>query len=96
MLSGVAISVSIGWAIRIRANGWSGCKALTAEFCRERTLIRMMDQDLPGEGPFCPQCGRELDAEPALAGHALSVAYACRDHGVIVVSDPFDAAIRLE
>ncbi len=46
--------------------------------------------DIPWDGPLCPNCGRELRAEVLAGPSALTVAYSCPTHGAVALdADPF-------
>ena len=47
-----------------------------------------MDDEVWGTGR-CPDCDRELTAEPYPAEGHLAIAYACPGHGNIAVLEPF-------
>lgn len=50
----------------------------------------MSDDGIAWEGPRCPACGRELDAESVGSSAGLAVAYSCPEHGAVSLVDPFE------
>ncbi len=49
----------------------------------------MRDDGIEWDGPACPTCGRELDAIDISTREGVAVAYACAEHGVVSLADPF-------
>jgi uncharacterized radical SAM superfamily Fe-S cluster-containing enzyme len=49
----------------------------------------MSDDGIGWDGPACPECGRELDAESVGSSEGLAVAYSCPEHGIVSLADPF-------
>ena len=47
-----------------------------------------MDDEVWGTGK-CPDCNRELCAEPYAAEGHLAIAYSCAAHGPVAVMEPF-------
>lgn len=48
-----------------------------------------MPDEIGWNGPPCPLCGRELDAEAVSDGRAITIAESCPEHGPISLADPF-------
>ena len=54
-----------------------------------------MDDNLPWNGPHCPACGREMDAEVVETARGLQMCQRCSTCGLVsLVPDPFKATER--
>jgi hypothetical protein len=52
----------------------------------------MSEDSIRWNGPACPVCGCELDAESVGDASGITVIYSCREHGAISLADPFTSA----
>jgi uncharacterized radical SAM superfamily Fe-S cluster-containing enzyme len=50
----------------------------------------MSDNGLEWEGPACPECGREMNAETFATEFAVALVYACPEHGIMTIRNPLE------
>lgn len=47
-----------------------------------------MSDGIPWDGPKCPRCDREMDAEPVVSSDGIIVVFSCPVHGISAAADP--------
>jgi len=50
----------------------------------------MSDDGLDRDGPACPECGREMNAETFATEFSVALVYTCPDHGIMTIRDPLE------